>query len=96
MFSFIRAALVMVLIHSNRLPNLVTWNWKPNQLLWTNKIMDLRKDCTTTTSLDQLILYYIQILILLPTDKCSYDPSSKKLLFLQQMETITENHNWTQ
>jgi hypothetical protein len=74
MFSFIRIALVMVFIHSNRHPNLVTLNWKPKQLLGTSDIMDLRKDCTTATL---LILYYIQILIL--TDKCSYDTSIKEI-----------------
>lgn len=38
-----------------------------------------------------IIPYYILNLILIPTDECSYHPSSKKLI--KQMKITTENYN---
>lgn len=62
----------MMSIHSDKHPNLVTWYWKPSQLLGASEIMNLREESATTRLLDQIIPYYIQIHILIPTDKCNY------------------------
>lgn len=71
------------------------WYWKLSQLPRATEVMDCRIKSTTTTLLDSIIAHYILNLILTSTDKCSYIP--RQISFSsQQLETSTENHNWTQ
>lgn len=59
-------------------------------------IMDLRKDSTASTLLDQPHSFPHSKPCLYIRSECSYPISLKKVFLLQQIETITGKHNWTQ
>lgn len=61
------------------------WYWKPSQLLGASEVTDLRKEATITTLLDEHVLAHPKSW---PMDKCSSQPSSKKLF-----STANGNHD---
>ena len=69
------------------------WYWKLSQLPRATEVMDCR--IKSTTLLDSVIAHYILNLILTCTAKCSCIPHQSSFSS-QQLETSTENHNWTQ
>lgn len=62
---------------------------------WSQFGHESQKRVCCSHALDQIILYYIIHLIIMPPSKCSYNPSSNSI-FLQQIEIITENYDRTQ
>lgn len=72
-----------------------SWYWKRSQLPRAAEVMDCRIKSPTTTLLDSEIAHYILNLILTSTDKCICIPHQRSFSS-QQLETSTENHNWTQ
>lgn len=68
-------------------------DWKPKQLSMTSEVILLSRESILTVFQTIVLPYSILNLILEPTDKCSYQPSSKKPLFGEQVEIFIESHN---
>lgn len=70
------------------------WYWNPDQLLRTDKVMNLRREFTITSFKDHHNFTYIVNLIIIP--QVCLPSLTEESPSLEQMETITENLSWTQ